>query len=88
MAMSLRVLQWGTGNIGTPALRLILQHPELTLAGVKVYSAAKDGVDAGQLCGLAYRVGITASVDADRLVDQGIDCVSYMVADPELSDRA
>ena len=39
----LRVVQWATGNIGSRSLRHIIQHPELTLAGVYVTSAAKAG---------------------------------------------
>ena len=32
--MSQRVIQWSTGNVGAYALRAILSHPELELAGV------------------------------------------------------
>ena len=31
--MSLRVVQWATGNIGTYALRSVIEHPQLDLAG-------------------------------------------------------
>ena len=48
----LRVVQWATGNIGTRSLREIIEHPDLTLAGVYVTSAAKAGRDAGELCSL------------------------------------
>ena len=51
--MSLRVVQWSTGNVGTFALRCILGHPELELAGLWVHGEAKAGRDAGELCGLA-----------------------------------
>ena len=44
--MGLRVVQWATGNIGTRALREVIRHPDLELAGVVVYDAAKNGVDA------------------------------------------
>ena len=33
-----RVVQWATGNIGTRALRSVIEHPDLTLAGVYVHS--------------------------------------------------
>jgi hypothetical protein len=46
-----RVIQWTTGNVGRYALRQILDHPELELAGVYVTSDAKVGRDAGDLCG-------------------------------------
>ena len=48
--MPYRVIQWTTGNVGRYALRQILDHPELELAGVYVTSAAKAGRDAGELC--------------------------------------
>ena len=38
-----RVVQWATGNIGTYALRSVLEHPDMTLAGVHVHSPAKAG---------------------------------------------
>ena len=42
-----RVVQWATGNIGRRALREVIRHPALELAGVLVYDPEKDGVDAG-----------------------------------------
>ena len=42
----LRVVQWATGNIGSRSLRHIIQHPDLTLAGVYVTSTAKAGREA------------------------------------------
>ena len=48
-----RVVQWATGNIGARSLRGVIEHPDLDLVGVYVYSDAKAGVDAGELCGLA-----------------------------------
>src|SRR5439155_488838 len=53
--MSYRVIQWSTGNVGTFALRCIVGHPELELAGVWAHSTAKAGKDAGELCGLCER---------------------------------
>jgi hypothetical protein len=50
--VSLRVVQWATGNIGTYALRGVIEHLGLQLAGVHVHTPAKAGRDAGELCGL------------------------------------
>ena len=47
-----RVVQWATGNIGSRSLRAVIEHPELELVGLYVYSDAKAGQDAGELCGL------------------------------------
>ncbi|KPI11161.1 dihydrodipicolinate reductase [Actinobacteria bacterium OK074] len=75
--MSLRVVQWATGNIGTRSLRSVLEHPNLTLAGVYVHSPDKAGRDAGELCGLDA-TGVTATHDIDEILSLGADCVLYM----------
>jgi 4-hydroxy-tetrahydrodipicolinate reductase len=77
--VSLRVVQWATGNIGTYALRSVIEHPDLSLAGVYVHSEAKAGRDAGELCGLSP-VGVVATQDVDEIVALGADCVLYMPA--------
>ena len=32
--MSLRVVQWATGSVGVAAIKGVLEHPELELAGL------------------------------------------------------
>jgi 4-hydroxy-tetrahydrodipicolinate reductase len=76
---ALRVVQWATGNIGARSLRGVIEHPELTLAGVYVTSAAKAGKDAGDLCGLPA-TGVTATSDVDEILALNADCVLYMPA--------
>jgi len=71
------VVQWATGNIGTKALRELIDHPQLDLVGVYVHSAAKAGRDAGSLCGLGP-TGVVATQDLDEIVALGADCVLYM----------
>jgi 4-hydroxy-tetrahydrodipicolinate reductase len=71
-----RVIQWSTGNVGRYALRAILGHPELELAGLWVHSEEKAGRDAGELAGLAP-VGVAATNDADALLASDADCVCY-----------
>ena len=73
----LRVVQWATGNIGTRALRGVIEHPRLTLAGVYVHSDAKAGLDAGALCGLG-ETGIKTTRSIDDVLALGADCVLYM----------
>ena len=46
-----RVVQWATGNIGSRALRAVIEHPRLDLVGVRVTNPDKVGRDAGALCG-------------------------------------
>ena len=72
----IRVVQWGTGNVGRYALRSIIGHPELELAGVWVHSESKIGSDAGTLCGIDP-VGVTATNDVEALLDERPDCVCY-----------
>jgi hypothetical protein len=74
--MPYRVIQWSTGNVGAFALRAILHHPELELAGLWVHSEPKAGRDAGELCGLDP-VGVKATRDADALIASEVDCVVY-----------
>jgi 2,4-diaminopentanoate dehydrogenase len=74
-----RVAQWATGNIGSRSLRAVIEHPDLTLAGVYVYSTAKAGQDAGSLCGLGP-TGVIATPDIEEILALDADCVLYMPA--------
>jgi 2,4-diaminopentanoate dehydrogenase len=72
-----RVIQWGTGTIGAEMITTILDRRSgLELVGVKVYTDAKDGVDAGALVG-RDPVGVTATTDVDRILALDADCVVY-----------
>ena len=74
--MSYRVIQWGTGGVGTHALRSIIERPDLELVGLKVYSEDKVGRDAGDLAGLPP-TGILATADLDEILAIDADCVNY-----------
>jgi 4-hydroxy-tetrahydrodipicolinate reductase len=71
------VVQWSTGNVGRHAIAGIAARPELELTGVWVSSAAKAGQDAGRLAGLGRDLGVTATTDADALIESRPDCVVY-----------
>jgi 4-hydroxy-tetrahydrodipicolinate reductase len=77
MSSAYRVVQWATGNIGSRSLRAVIEHPQLTLAGVYVHTLHKAGLDAGELCGLPP-TGVTATQDIDEIIGLGADCVLYM----------
>ena len=77
MAKRYRVIQWATGNIGARALRAVIEHPEMELAGLYVSSEAKAGKDAGELAGIEP-CGITATNSVDEIVATKADCVLYM----------
>jgi 4-hydroxy-tetrahydrodipicolinate reductase len=83
--LSYRVVQWSTGTIGARALRAIIEHPHMTLAGVYVHDPDKVGLDAGELCGLPS-TGVTATDSVDAIVESGADCVLYMPSAPNLDE--
>lgn len=74
-----RVVQWATGNIGTYALRGVIDHPRLDLVGLYVHSADKAGRDAGDVCDRPP-TGIAATTDIDAVLAVEPDCVLYMPA--------
>ena len=84
-ASTYRVVQWATGNIGTHALRSVIDHPHLTLAGVYVYSDQKSGKDAGELCDRPA-TGVVAARDIDEIVDLDADCVLYMPSRADMDE--
>ena len=71
-----RVIQWGTGNVGTHALRGIVTRPDYELVGLKVYSEDKAGRDAGALVGQPD-TGILATTSVDEILAIDADCVNY-----------
>ena len=76
MEQKYRVIQWATGVVGSSALKGILHHPRLELAGVKVYSDDKAGRDAGDIIG-ADATGVIATQDVEEIMALDADCVLY-----------
>src|SRR5439155_23573980 len=72
-----RVIQWSTGNVGRYALRGIVHHPDLELAGLWVHSEKKGGLDAAELCGLEESTGVVATNDVEEVLAIDADCVCY-----------
>lgn len=81
----LRVVQWATGTVGKSAMQAIIGHPGLELVGVRVFSEAKVGLDAGDLCGLPP-TGVLASQDLEAMLALKPDCVVYMPLATDLDD--
>lgn len=77
MANTYKVIQWATGNIGSRALRSVIEHPYMELAGLWVSNPDKVGKDAGELAGIAP-CGVKATNSVDDLVALKADCVLYM----------
>lgn len=74
-----RVVQWGTGNVGSYALRAIHNHPELELVGLIVSNPDKTGQDASAFAEIP-ETGIRASTHVDEILALQPDCVCYTAA--------
>jgi hypothetical protein len=74
--MTLRIVQWTTGNVGRRSVQAILAQPGLDLVGCYAWSADKVGRDVGELCGIEP-LGIAATDDVDELLGLRPDCVVY-----------
>ena len=74
--MAYRVVVWGTGNVGRPAIRAVTSHRDLELVGVVVSNPAKVGRDAGELAGIGP-TGVLATDDTAIAFDDSVDAVVY-----------
>ncbi len=83
--MTYRVIQWATGNVGRHAIRAVVEHPETELVGVYVTNPAKDGLDAGEICG-TEPLGVRAAGNRDEVLSIDADCVIYAPLLPDLDE--
>jgi hypothetical protein len=74
--MAYRVIQWGAGVNGQALIRSIAAHADLELVGCRVWSEAKNGVDAGTLAGIDA-LGVSATSDLDELLGLNADIVLF-----------
>jgi hypothetical protein len=74
-----RLVVWGTGNMGSAAIRSSLAFPGLELVGVITSSAQKVGRDAADFIGLEVSSGVTATTDIDATLAD-CDAVAYMAS--------
>src|SRR5947209_4019630 len=74
--MTIRVVQWTTGNVGRRSVRAMVGHPDLELVGCYAWSGDKVGRDVGELCGIDP-IGVAATDDVDALLALKPDCVVY-----------
>jgi 2,4-diaminopentanoate dehydrogenase len=74
--MTLRIVQWTTGNVGRQSVIAIARNPALELVGCYAWSPDKVGRDAGELCGIDP-LGVTATDDVGALLALRPDCVVY-----------
>lgn len=85
--MALRVVQWATGSVGVAAIRAVLEHPELELAGCWVHSKAKAGRDVGDIVG-TRQLGVTATGSIDEILALDADAVVYAPLFPNVDEVA
>jgi hypothetical protein len=74
--MTKKVVVWGTGNVGRPAIRAVVAHKDLELVGVVVSNPVKVGKDAGELAGIDP-VGVKAVDDWQHFSATDVDCLVY-----------
>ncbi|MCZ8377604.1 dihydrodipicolinate reductase [Mycobacterium sp. CPCC 205372] len=74
--MGLRVVQWATGGVGIAAIKGVLEHPDLELAGCWVHSPDKAGRDVGDLVGVDP-IGVAATNSVEDILALDADAVIY-----------
>lgn len=76
--MVYRVIVWGAGQKGSIGLREIIEHPDLELAGVRVFSESKAGKDAATLVpGGAPNTGIKTTTSTEEILNLDADVVIH-----------
>ena len=85
--MTLRVVQWATGSVGTAAVKAILEHPDLELSGCWVHSKDKAGRDVGDIVG-TDRLGVIATDSVEEILAMDADAVVYAPLLPNVDEVA
>jgi 2,4-diaminopentanoate dehydrogenase len=75
-----RLMVWGPGRMGKLCIWEITQSKAFELVGVRTYSDAKNGLDAGTLIGVEP-LGIPVSNDVASLLKIDCDCIVYTARD-------
>jgi 2,4-diaminopentanoate dehydrogenase len=83
--LTLRVVQWTTGNVGKRSVRAVVSHPALELVGCYAWSPDKVGRDVGELCGIEP-IGLAATDDVGELLVGRPDCVVYNPMWPDVDE--
>ncbi len=75
--MTIKVVQWGSGNVGRSAIKTVTARPDMELVGLLVHDPDKVGHDVGELGGI-HRIGVVATDDVDQIVGMDADVVLHM----------
>lgn len=84
--MALRVMVWGTGNVGRESLRAVIERDDLELVGVHARAGDKVGRDAAELAGLTGATGVLATDSVADLVALRPDVCLHHPLWPDLDD--
>lgn len=87
MQTKIGVAVWGTGNMGSTAIRSVTAFPGLRLSGVITSSPDKAGRDAASFAGLGSDTGVVATTDVDAALAES-DAVAYMASGDIRPDEA
>jgi hypothetical protein len=85
--MAYRVVVWGTGNAGRPAIRSVAAHADLELVGAVVSDPDKVGRDAGELA-FIDALGVRATDDVSVATGGDVDAVVYTATADTRPDEA
>ncbi len=75
--MTVKVIQWGSGNVGRASIATVAGRPDMELVGLLVNNPEKSGRDIGELGGIAP-IGVTATDDIDEIMLADADVVLHM----------
>ena len=64
--MTIKVVQWGSGNVGRAMIRTVAARPDMELVGLHVTNPDKVGRDAGEIAGID-EIGVVATADIDEI---------------------
>lgn len=73
----IRIVQWGSGNVGRAAIRTVAARDDMELVGLLVSNPDKVGRDAGEVAGIGP-LGVAATDDVDAIVAMDADVVLHM----------
>lgn len=74
--MAVKVVQWGSGNVGQRIMRTVIARPDMELVGLYVTNPDKAGRDAGQLAG-GDAIGVAATNDLGEILAMDADVVIH-----------
>ena len=75
--MTIRVVQWGSGNVGVQAIATVAARDDMELVGLLVKNPDKAGLDAGEIARIDP-LGVAATADVDEIVALDADVVLHM----------